>query len=244
MNFTDKLQMGTQELLTHGAATLVAFGDSVTHGALGTNEFDYETVYWNRLKKRINALYPYVPVNALNAGIGGVTAAGSVARLERDVLSHHPDLIIICFGLNDVNGDLNTYLQALRTIFFRCCQSGAQVIFMTPNMLNTYVAEDTAPDLREYAEKTAEMQNGGRMDRFMREACALAAEYPLIVCDCYARWKALAATGEDTTKLLVNRINHPIREMHALFSDSLFDVLFSGIPIRRAVDTDAMFPER
>ena len=83
MNFTDKLQMGTQELLTHGAATLVAFGDSVTHGALGINEFDYETVYWNRLKKRINALYPYVPVNALNAGIGGVTAAGSVARLER-----------------------------------------------------------------------------------------------------------------------------------------------------------------
>lgn len=54
----------------------------------------------------------------------------------------------------------------------------------------------------------------------------------------------MAATGEDTTKLLVNRINHPIQEMHALFSDSLFDVLFSGIPIRRAVDTDAMFPVR
>ena len=96
---------------------------------------------------------------------------------------------------------------------------------MTPNMLNTYVAEETEEYLVEYATITAEYQNSGKMDSFMTSAVELANKMGVKVCDCYAKWKKLSET-EDTTKLLANHINHPIKEMHELFAQSLFELLF------------------
>ena len=120
MRIQEKIQMDIHGLEEHGPITVVALGDSVTHGAVASGEVDYETVYWNRLRRKIQALNPDVPVNVINAGIGGTTAQRSVARLDSQVLNHRPDLVIVCFGLNDVNGPLEDYLEALRTIFFRC----------------------------------------------------------------------------------------------------------------------------
>lgn len=221
----EKLQMECGEIAEKDPITIVAFGDSVTHGYLRQN-VNYETVYWNRLRQKINAVRDVVPVNVINAGIGGITAKASLQRMQRQVLDHHPDLVIVCFGLNDVNGELEDYLSALRTIFDRVRSRGAAVIFMTPNMLNTYVAEDTAEHERPYAAVTAGFQNSGRMDWYMEEAAALAAEMGVPVCDCYAKWKEMAKT-QDTTMLLINRINHPAPEMHELFANCLFEMIMA-----------------
>ena len=226
MHIREKINLEYDGLIKYGPITIVAFGDSVTHGAL-LREINYETVYWNLLRKKILAVRNYVPVNAINAGIGGITAKASVGRIDSQVLCHNPDLIIVCFGLNDVNGTLEDYISSLRTIFERCTASGADVIFLTPNMLNTYVADDAPEEYRTYAAKTAEMQNSGRMDTFMNAAIELAGEMKVPVCDCYSKWKKLSET-EDTTMLLVNRINHPIPEMHELFAESLFEMLDIG----------------
>lgn len=226
MHIKDKIKLDSaQELIEKGPINIVAFGDSVTHGSL-LGEINYETVYWERLRQKILGVRNFVPVNVINAGIGGVTAELSVERTEKQVLSHNPDLIIICFGLNDVNGELDVYLSSLRQIFEKCKKSDADIIFMTPNMLNTYVAEDVMENYREYSAKTADYQNSGRMDLFMESAVKLAEEMNIAVCDCYSKWKEIAKT-QDTTKLLVNRINHPTAEMHKLFADSLFDMIFS-----------------
>lgn len=40
-------------------------------------------------------------------------------RMDKQVLSHNPDLIIVCFGLNDVNGTLEEYLDSLEEIFVK-----------------------------------------------------------------------------------------------------------------------------
>jgi len=125
-----------------------------------------------------------------------------------------------------VNEELETYLSALHTIFDKCKASGADVIFMTPNMMNTYVSEDTDSELLEYAAITAEYQNSGKMDLYMSSAIQLAEEMQVTVCDCYAEWKKLSET-EDITMLLVNRVNHPTKEMHELFANKLFEVVFS-----------------
>lgn len=225
MKIKEKINIDLQGLMECGPITIVAFGDSVTHGAVGAGEIDYESVYWNRLRKKINEKRNYIPVNVINAGIGGITAADSLGRLDRQVLAHNPDLVIVCFGLNDVNGDLKTYLDALKNIFIRLQKNNTDVIFMTPNMLNTYVAEDTPIMHKEYAIKTAEMQNTGRMDLFIDSAIALAKELNVAVCDCYQQWKELSKT-QDTTMLLANRINHPTREMHELFAKMLFEMIF------------------
>ncbi len=240
MRVKDKLNMDIDGLIANGPINIVVFGDSVTHGALnGFN--DYETVYWNLLKKRLNSVRDSIPVNMINAGIGGITAKRSIERLERDVLSHHPDMVIVCFGLNDVNGALEDYTYALSTIFEKCIRSGAEVIFMTPNMLNTYVAEDSPKQHMEYAAVTAQYQNSGKMDEFMSAAVEVAEKYGVSVCDCYSEWKKLYAAGEDTTMLLINRINHPDRHMHKLFSDMLFEIIMADAAIMNDTSANTMY---
>ena len=72
MKILEKLLMDQSGLIENGPITIAAFGDSVTHGAVGPGEINYETVYWNRLRKKINDVRNYVPVNVINAGIGGI----------------------------------------------------------------------------------------------------------------------------------------------------------------------------
>ena len=226
MKIKEKLFLTQDELAVHGSINIVIFGDSVSHGCL-LNHIDYENVYWNRLRKKLNAVRDFVPVNMICSAISGTTANASVCRLEKQVLNHNPDMVIVCFGLNDVNGSLETYLRSLRTIFERCTEAGAEVIFMTPNMMNTYVAEDTPEKHLEYAYKTAEMQTSGRMDRYISEAARLATEMGITVCDCYSKWKEISKT-QDVTMLLANRINHPTEEMHRLFADSLYETIMGS----------------
>lgn len=227
MHIKDKLALDYKGLYEHGAVTIVVFGDSVSHGAVN-GYIDYENVYWNVLKKKLNQVRSYVPVNVINSAIAGTTAAVALPRMEKHVLSYHPDLVIVCFGLNDVHNALEDYLSPLREIFGRCQQAGCDTIFMTPNMLNTYVADDTPEDYRDLAVKTAEIQHSGRMDRYMSAAVELATDMGISVCDCYSMWKQLSET-RDTTTLLANRINHPVPEMHNLFANALFDMLMDGV---------------
>ena len=222
MKIKEKIMLDYEDLCKKGPINIVVFGDSVTHGAVnGYN--DYENVYWNILKKKLNKFRDYMPVNVINAGIGGTTAAQSLERIYSQVLFHKPDLVIVCFGLNDVNGEFSEYVSALEEIFKKC-SAVCDVIFMTPNMLNTYVADDAPEEYLEYAQVTAKIQNEGRMDKYMAAAVAAAKKSGVTVCDCYAKWKELAKT-KDITMLLANRINHPISEMHNLFADSLYEII-------------------
>ena len=227
MKIKEKILLDRQGLYDFGPINIVIFGDSVSHGAVnGYN--DYENVYWNLLKRKLNKFRDYVPVNMINVSIGGTSAKESLPRFERQALIHEPDLVIICFGLNDVNGNLENYINSLESMFQRCIDSNVDVIFMTPNMLNTYVADDAPEQYRNYAAKTADFQNNGKMDEFISSAVALADRMGVKVCDCYSKWKELSKT-EDTTLLLANRINHPISEMHQLFADGLYEIIMSDI---------------
>lgn len=226
MKIREKINLDVKGLIEHGSITVVALGDSVTHGCF-RGDIDYEASYPNLLRKKILAVRDYVPVNLINAGIGGTTAATAVTRMEKQVLAHSPDLVTVCFGLNDVNGPLERYIESLERIFSECIKREIDVIFMTPNMLNTRVSEDTPANLIDYATKTAKMQNEGKMDLYMDRAVELARKMGVGVCDCYAKWKEMSEK-QDITDLLANRINHPTREMHALFADMLFECIFGG----------------
>lgn len=223
MDIRKKLLMDISEIHTKGAINIVIFGDSVSHGAIsGYN--DYDNVYWNRLRRKFNEYRDTVPVNMINSAIGGTTSTESVARIESQILKHEPDMVIVCFGLNEVNRPLEDFMSSLKTIFSKCMNAGAEVIYMTPNMLNTYVAEGTREMHLEYAAKMAHCQTSGIMDNYIYSAINLAKEMGVAVCDCYSEWKKLAQT-QDTTQLLANKINHPIPEMHELFATKLYDLI-------------------
>jgi lysophospholipase L1-like esterase len=72
--------------------TIVFVGDSITEGA-----GDDEQGGWTR---RLAARLP-AHVNAIHAGVGGDTILLILNRLQRDVLAHEPQLIVLAVGVND-----------------------------------------------------------------------------------------------------------------------------------------------
>ena len=75
---------------------IVCFGDSLTegYGASRPGTVDKSKSYPAFLQNKVT-----VPVE--NAGISGDTAAGALARMDRDVLSRDPQAVIILLGAND-----------------------------------------------------------------------------------------------------------------------------------------------
>ena len=69
-------------------------------------------------------------------------------------------------------------------------------------------------------------QNNGLMDKYMETAKEVARKYDVPVCDVYSKWKKIYSHGVDIDMLLAEGINHPIREMHELFAESLFEIIF------------------
>lgn len=241
MKIRDKLYLDRQGLEEHGPINVVIFGDSVSHGSVN-GYYDFENVYWNRLKKKLHLVKAYMPINMINVSVGGTTAAEAVKRLGSQVLCHRPDAVIVCFGLNDVNCEKAVYLNALTEIFERCADVCDEVIFMTPNMMNTYIADDIPPENLRYALKTMKYQNSGKMDDYIYSAKALAENMGITVCDCYTEWKRIAET-EDTTLLLANRVNHPTPKMHELFAEALFKVIMGEEKRENGESDDAMYRE-
>lgn len=212
-------------------------GDSVTQGCfeLYRTEDSFETefrsfeAYHAKLKRMLEEVFPCVPINIINAGISGDNAPSGRKRLSRDIISFHPDLAVVCFGLNDsANGikGLSDYGEALEGIFQELKEAGIETIFMTPNMMGTRTAAEIPdPFLRSVIEDAVKHQLNGDLDAYMEKARGICAENQIPVCDCYAKWKKLEENGADITRLLSNRVNHPSEQMHWLFAASLFEMI-------------------
>lgn len=240
MRIAEKLARCANSDWEQSAVSIAFLGDSVTQGCFemyckenGNPEtvFEPEHAYHRYVARILSVLYPNVPLTIINAGRSGDNTQHGLERLERDVLSHQPDLAVVCFGLNDiVNGmvGLDLYLHNLESIFQKLQLSGIESIFMTPNVMNTYISQQvTEPALREIAQMTCTVQNSGVMDAYMSGAKALCTRNGVAVCDCYEKWKTLAKIGVDTTMLLANRINHPARQMNWLFAIALVEVMLN-----------------
>ena len=226
----------------YGAApvTLAFLGDSVTQGCFeiytksdGNIEtvYDKNNAYHAHLAQMLAVLYPSVPVNIINAGISGDNAPHGFERLERDVISHAPDLAVVCFGLNDCGAGkdgLEKYVRALEGIFSALQSAGIETLFMTPNMMCTHISCHLKEENHiACAASCAQRQNDGTLDLYMDAARKAAQQYGIPICDCYAKWKRLSECGVDVTELLSNKINHPTREMNRLFAVSLLETMFA-----------------
>ena len=213
--------------------TIAFLGDSVTQGCFEIFKpikgnvdtlFDQDFAYHRYLQKILSILYPKVPVNIINAGLSGDNVVNGLARIERDVLCYNPDLTVVCFGLNDcTRGDdgLQLFYDSLCAIFKKLQDIGSEVIFMTPNMLNTKVSPHTNPDYISSAAMSADRHKAGLLDRHVEWGIKAANDCGVRVCDVYAKWKLMESNGVDTNELMSNYINHPTREMNWLFAFSL-----------------------
>ena len=219
--------------------TLAFLGDSVTQGCFelyeptpGTMEtvFEPQSSYASILKKALDLLYPKAGTVVINSGLSGGNAKNGADRFERDVAAYSPDLVTVCFGLNDCGGGtegLALYKESLASIFDQAKAHGIDCIFMTPNMMNTYISGKIPEGfLKKQAEGPLRLQTEGMLETYLSAARQVAMDKQVAVCDVYAKWKALSEAGVDTTELLSNHTNHPAREMQNLFAISLLSTLF------------------
>ena len=230
MKFIELLKKKTND--NPGTRTpIIAFlGDSVTQGVFEVYQkdnkmqlvFDSGESYSEKVKGILALLYPQAPVSVVNAGVNGSSAPEGYKRLKRDVLAFQPDLLVVCFGLNDSNAEaegIEIYKKALRNIFETAREAKIETIFMTPNMMNTDSSKVSQGDILEpLAELFAKRQKEGVFDAYIEAAREVCKEEKVPLCDCYAIWKKMYECGVNTTNLLSNGLNHPIREMHNLFA--------------------------
>lgn len=240
MKIIEYLSAKSRDNFGNRSPVIAFLGDSVTQGCfeiyrdgeLLRTVFDSANGYAERTKRVLAMLYPETSLSIINAGINGGSAANGALRLDRDVLCHDPDLVVVCFGLNDCNDDsveAADYAASLREIFQKIHAAGKEVVFMTPNMMNTYIPHTVTDDYAKVLGKLfAERQNNGYFDAFIEAARAVCREEKVPVCDCYRLWKSMNEQGVDTTALLSNGLNHPTREMHDLFAWELVKTILAN----------------
>jgi lysophospholipase L1-like esterase len=83
---------------------IVAFGSSSTEGFGSTSP---EYTYPNRLAAQLHRTYPKADITVLNRGRGGEDTPEMMGRLQNEVLSAHPDLVIWQAGTNAVLRNLD-----------------------------------------------------------------------------------------------------------------------------------------
>lgn len=239
MKIIEKLAAKEHDMYGKPPVTIAFLGDSVTHGCfevyrVGENGldtvFEAENSYSHKVKTILHTLFPRTQINVIGAGISGDNAANGLSRVERDVLPYHPDLTVVCYGLNDSCGGpdgLSRYHDSLTGILTKLKEAGGESILMTPNTMCFH----TSPHCRDpffvrLAEQFAQIMENGTLDAYMDTARAVAAETDTPLCDVYRLWQSMEKAGVDTTELLANSLNHPTREMHWLFAHELVKTMF------------------
>lgn len=210
------LQKTFRKLASKQPLKLVAYGDSITAGGDASRP---GLIFWQRWADRLRE--GGAAVEAINGATGGDSTVQGLQRLQAKVLDHHPDLVLIAFGMNDHNRggvpvpqfktNLQEIIRRIRT------GSGAEVILLSafpPNPRWHY--------------------GQGRMAEYAQATLAVAEETGVAYADVYHNWQILAARKK-CEDLLANNINHPNDFGHWIYYqvlDSMFQKLREGTPDR------------
>ena len=126
----------------------------------------------------------------------------TLQRLEKDVLTANPDLVVVCFGLNDSGAGpdgLQRYSDAVRGILRRLRTEGIDAILMTPNMMCSRVDHRITDELeRRIAAGIVPVQTEGVLDAYV-EAARAAAAADMAAEDASLHLVTVVAVGIDLT---------------------------------------------
>jgi acyl-CoA thioesterase I len=110
---------------------IVALGSSSTEGVGASTPAG---TYPAQLQRVLDIRYPEADIEVFNKGIAQEVVASNLVRLDRDVLSLSPDLVIWQVGTNDAIylDDLTTVLEQVQSGIDRIRKSGAHLAILSP----------------------------------------------------------------------------------------------------------------
>ena len=152
---------GVKHMPIENSDRIVFLGDSITE--LGVQPYGYVTLLRDSLTKK----HPNITV--IGAGVSGNRVPQLQERLDRDVLSKKPTIVIIYIGINDVwhfllNGNgtpKDKYEAGLGDIIERIQKADARVILCTPTVIGEKHHGDNQLDaqLDEYSDISRRVAN-------------------------------------------------------------------------------------
>jgi lysophospholipase L1-like esterase len=191
-----------QKLLTGKPVRIVCFGDSVTGIYYHTGSRRAYTTMLGIALRKTNA---DANVEMINAGISGHTTVNALARIDKDVLRHKPDLVTVMFGLNDMTRvSVADYRANLKTIVGKCRDIGAEVVLATPNNVVSTSSRPTK-----------------KLMLYCKVVRDVGRELAVPVCDCYQQMDALRAANDFDWRLLMSDAIHPNMNGHKRIAEYL-----------------------
>ncbi|GLK54799.1 lysophospholipase L1-like esterase [Methylopila capsulata] len=190
LGLAGKLDRATANVRQDDELTVLVVGSSSTAGVGATTP---EKAYTKRLETELEERLPGVEVEVVARGVGGETALGAEARLDREIAAAKPDLVVWQIGTNDAARriDLATFQQVTERGLARIARAGVDVALLDPQ----YVPQDEAA----YGPYLGALE-------------ALAAKTGAPVVHRYAAMRALAKSGAtdmlSADRLHMNDIGH------------------------------------
>ena len=183
---------------------IVCHGHSVPAGYFKTPTVDTFNAYPYLLHKRLKDAFPYAVINVIVTAIGGENSEGGARRFDRDVLSHHPNVVTIDYGLNDRRIGLERVRKAWSEMIEKALAAGTKVILLTPTGDLRSKLDDPNDPLNQHAAQIRQ----------------LAAQYHVGLVDSLAAFQRYVQNGGVLTDTMSD-VNHPNRKGHDLVVESL-----------------------
>jgi acyl-CoA thioesterase-1 len=195
----DVCQELTKDWPKNRMVEIVCHGHSVPAGYAVTPVVDSMSAYPHLLHEALAKRFPHAVINVTVTAIGGETSIGGERRFARDVLSRHPDVVTIDYGLNDRAEKPEAVRAAWLSMIAQAKAQGIKVLLLTPTW-------DIGANMKD------------PRDPLIRQAEAirrLAKEEGVGLVDSFAAFQRSADSGTPLPSLMA-QINHPNRAGHEL----------------------------
>lgn len=116
-----------KKLQANEEITVAYIGGSITQGSSAGNDLCYARLTTNWLQSK----FPEAKINYVNAGVGATGSFYGASRVERDVISHNPDLVFVEFSVNDSTDRTNTNKEAYAALLRKVWASSKSPAIVT-----------------------------------------------------------------------------------------------------------------
>ncbi len=145
--------------------TIVAVGSSSTQGVGASGA---ARSYPSQLEADLRERFPQVPIRVVNRGKGGEEVAQMLARLDRDVIALHPDLVIWQLGTNAVlhHDTVAGERELIQRGIAQLKQSGSDVVLMDMQYAPRVIARPAYAAMETLIATQAQRSHVGLFRRF------------------------------------------------------------------------------